>query len=111
MILEGIFLTIVSLLPNIAQAHIVIARTNWALGKRNYNFLTLGLVYEGCLLPLLWQDLGYKGNSNFEQQPALVRRLLALYPSTRPMPQWHIKADREFVKSQWLLELDKLGLL
>lgn len=65
-ILRTIFLIIIILLPDLRKAHLVIDRTNWAFGKSKHIFLTLCLMYEGCCIPLLWTDLGYKGNSNYK---------------------------------------------
>lgn len=61
-LLKGIFMVIVSLLPDVEQTDLVIDRTNWQLSNRKYNFLTLSMLYEGCFIPLVWQELGYKGS-------------------------------------------------
>lgn len=107
-LLEGIFMVIISLLPDVEQADLVIDRTNWQLGSRKYNFLTLGMLYEGCFIPLVWQELGYKGNSNWEQQIDLIDKLIGYWRLTnRPLPKFCIKADREFIKGKWIVALQK----
>ena len=107
-LLEGIFMVIISLLPDVEQADLVIDRTNWQLGSRKYNFLTLGMLYEGCFIPLVWQELGYKGNSNWEQQIDLIDKLIGYWRlSNRPLPKFCIKADREFIKGNWIVALQK----
>jgi rhodanese-related sulfurtransferase len=107
-LLEGIFMVIISLLPDVEQADLVIDRTNWQLGSRKYNFLTLGMLYQGCFIPLVWQELGYKGNSKWEQQIDLIDKLIGYWRlSNRPLPKFCIKADREFIKGNWIVALQK----
>ena len=107
-LLEGIFMVIISLLPDVEQADLVIDRTNWQLGSRKYNFLTLGMLYQGCFIPLVWQELGYKGNSKWEQQIDLIDKLIGYWRlSNRPLPKFCIKADREFIKGKWIVALQK----
>ena len=47
----------------------VIDRTNWDLGSQNINLLTIGLLTkDNIFIPLVWSDLGYKGNSDSDSR-------------------------------------------
>ena len=39
-------------------------RTNWQWGKKNINILMLSITYKGIAIPLFWNLLDKKGNSN-----------------------------------------------
>lgn len=110
-LLAGVFLYIVSLLPDVADADLVIDRTNWQLGTRKYNFLTLGVLYKDCFIPLVWEELGYKGNSTNKQQIDLIDKLIEGWSlSGRPLPRFCIKADREFINGNWIVQLEKRNI-
>ena len=53
---------------------IVVDRTQW----RSVNLLMVSLVLNSRAIPLIWQFLSNKGNSNFTQQQALFTSVLPL---------------------------------
>jgi Transposase DDE domain len=81
------------------QGYLLLAvdRTQW----RERNLFVLSLVWGNHALPVYWECLGQKGNSNFKEQKALlipVLKLLKPYPVV-------VLGDREFhsVKlAEWL---------
>ena len=78
--------------------YLTLDRTNWKLGKRNLNFLVLGVVYKGVAVPVYWLVLNKQGNSNQRERIALLKRFVDRFGSTG------IKAvlgDREFIGQQW----------
>lgn len=90
--------------------HLVLDRTNWEFGKTSKNLLVIGVVYHGCLIPLIWRDLNKKGNSNTQTRLDLVKALVEKWPKTRPLPTLQIVGDREFIGEVWFRELEKMGI-
>jgi hypothetical protein len=110
--LEGIFFIIIHLFGQTAQAHLAIDRTDWKVGSRHINLLVIGIVYQGVCIPLVWQDLGRKGNSNAQQRLNLLDKLLRLWKRTSlTIPVLEISGDREFIGEKWLLGLEKRKML
>jgi Transposase DDE domain len=79
-------------------------RTNWQFGKKSFNFLVLGVVWQNISIPLLWQNLGKEGNSDTDARSALLARFLRLFPATRVRC---LLADREFIGEDWFKWLHK----
>ena len=73
-------------------------RTNWKWGKKNINILTLGLVYKGAAIPLLWTVLDKQGNSNTEERIELINRFIKLFGQSGILG---LLGDREFVGKEW----------
>jgi Transposase DDE domain len=86
---------------------LLIDRTNWELGGQKINILVIGLLTkEGILIPLIWEDLGYKGNSDSDTRIRLIDQLLAWWRGMNiPVPQFEIIGDREFIGEKWLVAL------
>lgn len=77
---------------------IVIDRTQW----RELNILMVSLVWNQRAIPLNWQLLSRKGNSNFAQQQALFTTVLPLLKDYKVI----VLGDREFCSvelGQWLI--------
>ena len=77
---------------------IVIDRTQW----RDLNILMVSLVWNQRAIPLNWQILARKGNSNFVQQQALFTTVLQLLKDYKVT----VLGDREFCSvelGQWLV--------
>lgn len=74
-------------------------RTNWKFGKADINILMLAVAYKGIAIPLLWELLPKRGNSNHEERSALLERFIALFGKERIAM---LLADREFVGIQWI---------
>jgi hypothetical protein len=94
------------------RVQLVVDRTNWELGKEKINILTIGLLAENDIfIPLIWIDLGHKGNSNSNQRIDLIDRLLAWWKALGiPVPTFEICGDREFIGEYWLTALAQRGI-
>jgi hypothetical protein len=79
--------------------YLTLDRTNWKFGKKDLNFLILGIAYEGMALPILWTVLDKAGNSDTGERVALMRRFLKLFGAARIRA---LLADREFVGEGWV---------
>lgn len=78
--------------------HISIDRTNWKFGKQNINFLTVTAYCKGVGVPLLFELLDKKGNSNTVERKFLLKKLLRILPAKQIVS---FTADREFVGKEW----------
>lgn len=107
-ILRGVFLLLLTLIPDIAKGYLIIDRTHWELGNRRYNLLVIGLLYQGVFFPLVWIDLARKGNSNWQTQLDLLDKLLSWWSlSGKPLPQLFFTGDREFIHHRLIEGLQK----
>jgi hypothetical protein len=73
-------------------------RTNWLWGKYNINVLMLSVVYKGIAIPLLWQLLPKKGNSDTQERIVLIKRFITQFGKEHIAC---ILADREFIGDEW----------
>ena len=67
----------------------------------------LAVVWRGVAIPVLWETLDKKGNSNTGERMVL----LELFRET--FPEVHIEtlyADREFIGNEWLAYLRQAGI-
>lgn len=86
------------------NAYYLMDRTEWKHGERWYNFLSIGIVVNGVLIPLVTHDLGSRKSSNTEERIALWKdfeRLMA-WMNNGKVPKIHLSADREFGSADWL---------
>jgi len=90
---------------------LVLDRTNWKIGSKNVNILTLGILFKGCFIPLCWQQLNKRGNSNFQERTLLVNRFLRwLKKSGQQIKEMVMVADREFIGAEWIAYLRLIEL-
>ena len=91
---------------------LILDRTNWQLGKEHINILAIGLLDKnGLFIPLVWDDLGYKGNSDSATRIKLIDQLLLWWRELLiPEPQFEIMGDREFIGERWLGDLSRRGI-
>lgn len=80
------------------RLHISVDRTNWKFGKQNINFLTITALCNGVGVPLLFELLDKKGNSNTNERTALLNKLKRILPVQQIAS---FTADREFVGIEW----------
>lgn len=107
---EGIFMLIISLL-GIDSNMLVIDRTNWKIGKKNINFLTIGILFHSCFIPLCWKQLDKRGNSNFKERRQLIDRFIALWiKAGKSIINMVAVADREFIGPEWYKYLQDLTI-
>ena len=77
-VLKVIFLLILYLLNPKGRALLVVDRTDFQIGGHFWaNLLVFGLVWKGVFIPIVWRDLGQRGNSSQQDRVQLLDRLLA----------------------------------
>jgi hypothetical protein len=86
-----------SFVPHL-RLDVSIDRTNWQFGAVDFNILTLTVGYKGIGLPILFEMLDKKGNSNQKERKNLLDQFLDLFGSNRI---GSLCADREFVGDEW----------
>ena len=87
------------------QLILTLDRTNWLFGKKNINFLTLGIAYKRIALPILWTLLDKKGNSDEAERIDQIKRLLSW--GIIKARNLTLLMDREFIGKRWLAFLIK----
>jgi len=98
---------IFALLPHDPPYRLALDRTNWKLGDRNINILTLGIVYKGLAFPLLFHVMPKFGNSAMQERIDLMNRFIRLFGADKIEC---LLADREFVGDKWLEYLNSSGI-
>jgi hypothetical protein len=83
---------------------ISVDRTNWKFGKQNINILTLSVGYQGVGIPILYELLDKRGNSNQTERIDLMDKFIQLFGRKRIRS---FSADREFIGEKWLTYLSK----
>jgi hypothetical protein len=81
------------------KCRISIDRTNWQFGDQDINILTLTVYSHGVGLPILFEMLDKKGNSNAQERIDLLEEFVTLFGKERILS---LTADREFVGKKWL---------
>lgn len=90
---------------------LVMDRSNWKHGKKNINLLTLGILWRHCFIPLTWKQMNKRGNSNFLERKALMKRFIKLWKKMgKSMQNMTLVADREFIGPDWLNYLHGEGI-
>ena len=101
------------LLLRIAGVHgkgrvvVAVDRTNWNFGMTAINFLVISVVVSGVGVPIVWSQLGRKGNSGTSERLDLLERFLELVPAHRIKV---LLADREFIGKGWFAALQDRGV-
>ena len=89
-----------NVLPLVKQNVILsIDRTNWKLGKQNFNILFLALYYKGYAIPLAWTVMTHRGCSNREMRVSLLKKVLKFLPASQITA---FLGDREFIGKEWI---------
>lgn len=83
---------------------VAVDRTNWDFGKTAINFLVISVVVCGIGVPVVWTQLGKKGNSKTGERIDLLERFLKIVPAAQITV---FLADREFIGSAWFKALQK----
>ena len=109
MIIQGLFCIIVSCLHHFGgPLELVMDRTHWEFRGHVKNVLVIGCIYQGIFIPLVFKDLGHKGNSNFKERKALIEQFLKYWALTKlPVPAIFLAGDREFIGVEWWAYLIK----
>jgi len=83
---------------------LILDRTNWKFGKTNINILMLAIAYKGMAIPIFWNLLDKKGNSNFDERKEIIEKFLKLFDVEQIKV---LVADREFKGIKWFKWLDE----
>ena len=76
-----------------------IDRSNWKFGQQNINILCLTAYYKGVGLPIFFELLDKRGNSNQAERIDLLQRFIEVFGKDRI---GKIMGDREFIGEKWL---------
>ena len=74
--------------------YLTMDRTNWQWGKSDINILTLAVVFKGIAIPIYWELLDKRGNSDTAERIALIQRFIKRFGKGCIAG---ILADREFI--------------
>jgi len=78
--------------------YLTIDRTNWEWGKSDINILTLAIAFKGIAIPIYWELLNKKGNSDTPERIALIQKFINQFGKDCIAG---IFADREFIGKDW----------
>ncbi len=82
--------------------YLIVDRSNWKRGVKNFNLLAIGNLTENIFMPLYWLQLNKRGNSNTEDRKALIEGLCGLMDKAGKTIKGSILlADREFIGQIW----------
>ena len=99
--IAGIRLLMVSI-TEMNMEYLIVDRTNWKRGAKNFNLLTIGNLLQNVFLPIYWIQLDKQGNSNTEDRKTLIEGLCNLLEKAGKTVRGSILlADREFIGEQW----------
>jgi hypothetical protein len=92
------------LLPQSPPYVVVIDRTEWHFGQTPVNVLTVGVGHDGMTIPVVWRALPNGGGSGHADQTDVLERLLDVID---PSSIKAVLADREFISTGWLRQLQR----
>lgn len=82
--------------------YLIVDRTNWKRGKKNFNLLTIGNAINNIFMPLHWTQLNKRGNSRTADRKILIEGLKTLTTKAGKTIKGSILlADRKFIGQQW----------
>lgn len=84
-----------------------IDRTNWQFGEQNINVLCLTLEYQGVGIPILFDLLDKKGNSDQQERIDLLSKFIEIFGSDGIQT---LIGDREFIGENWHKYLIEKGI-
>jgi hypothetical protein len=110
---DAFCICIIYLIINILQlndcVYLVMDRTNWKIGKTNIDILYLGLLLpNGSFIPILFDPLDKRGNSNTSERKDILGRFCELWQQNG-LQKGVFLADREFIGVQWFKSILKAG--
>jgi len=104
----GITWLIIHLIGFQGGVYLVMDRTNWKIGKININVLFVGLLLpNGVFIPIIWENLDKRGNSNQAERISLLERLCKVWENHTAL-KITLLADREFIGLKWFTFIRKL---
>ena len=111
--IDGIHHLILNIVE-IEPTYLIMDRSNWKIGSKNVNILTIGGLLEGAFIPLHWLQLNKRGNSNYDERIDLLDYLIELFHLFgKSVEGLILLADREFIGAEWLkyLSFQKLSFV
>ena len=93
---------IFKILPDNPPYRLSMDRTNWKFGNTDINILMISVCYKGVGIPLIWQLLPKRGNSNATERMELIDCYIQNFGIDSIQA---FMADREFIGEQWFKEL------
>jgi len=96
-----IAIILMSFIP-LRKLTLCIDRTNWKFGKLDINILTLTAKYKGVGIPILFEMLEKRGNSNQQERIDLLDKFISIFGIKRI---GCIIGDREFIGEKWYTHL------
>jgi hypothetical protein len=64
--------------PN-EKVFLTMDRTNWQYGTKDINILMVGAVYKGIAIPIVWEILDKRGNSNTAERINIINRIISYH--------------------------------
>jgi hypothetical protein len=105
----GIIYLIINILQLKDCVFIVMDRTNWKIGKTNINILYIGLLLpNGCFIPILFDPLEKRGNSNTAERQDILSRFCEIWQQNGQQRATFL-GDREFIGTAWFASILKSG--
>jgi len=92
-----IAIILMSFIP-LRKLTLCIDRTNWKFGKLNINILTLTAKYKGVGIPIFFEMLEKRGNSNQQERIDLLEKFVSIFGINRIAC---VIGDREFIGEKW----------
>lgn len=87
--------------------YLTMDRTNWQWGESDINILTLAIVFKGIAIPIYWELLDKRGNSDTKERIAIVQKFIDRFGKDCIAA---ILADREFIGNDWFHWLKQYGI-
>ena len=78
--------------------YLTMDRTNWQWGKSDINILTLAVVFKGIAIPIYWELLDKRGNSDTVERVAIVQKFIDKFGKDCIAG---LLGDREFIGGAW----------
>ena len=100
---EHIAIILISFIPE-KKYRLCIDRTNWKFGSKDINIFALTIYYKGTSIPIMFEMLEKRGNSNQRERIVLLERFVKLFGHKCIRS---LTADREFIGEEWLQFLVK----
>ncbi len=80
------------------SCYLTLDRTNWKWGKENINVLMLGIAYKGTAIPIYWELLNKRGNSDTPERIDIMKKFIKCFGKACIAG---VLADREFIGQDW----------
>lgn len=97
---------LMSFIP-LKKLELCIDRTNWKFGAVDINFLVLTVYYKGVGIPIIYELLEKRGNSNQSERIDVVAQFVKLFGIKRIAA---VVGDREFIGEKWYKYLIKSNI-